>query len=100
MVLCVVMLSISGLFYIIVGQYLFSRVLKLVPISGYAGGLDVLRFLVLPVVLSAVARLGTEARLYRAMFLEEIGKDYVRTARAKGLSRDRGACSATCCATR
>ena len=85
-VLCVVMLSISALFYIIVGQYLFSRVLKLVPISGYAGGLDVLRFLVLPVILSVLARLGTEARLYRAMFLEEIGKDYVRTARAKGLS--------------
>jgi peptide/nickel transport system permease protein len=85
-VLCVVALSISGLFYIIVGQYLFARVLKLVPISGYSGGLDVLRFLVLPVILSVVARLGAEARLYRAMFLEEIGKDYVRTARAKGLS--------------
>ena len=85
-VLCVLMLSISSLFYIIVGQYLFSRVLKLVPISGYAAGLDLVRFLALPVVLSAVARLGTEARLYRAMFLEEIGKDYVRTARAKGLS--------------
>ncbi|MBX3620304.1 MAG: ABC transporter permease [Rhizobacter sp.] len=85
-VLCVVMLSISSLFYIIVGQYLFSRVLKLVPISGYSGGLDLVRFLVLPVLLSVVSRLGTEARLYRAMFLEEIGKDYVRTARAKGLS--------------
>jgi peptide/nickel transport system permease protein len=84
-VLCVLMLSISSLFYIIVGQYLFSRVFKLVPISGYAGGLDLVRFLVLPVLLSALARLGTEARLYRAMFLEEIGKDYVRTARAKGL---------------
>jgi len=85
-VLCVLMLSISSLFYIIVGQFLFSRVLKLVPISGYAVGWDVVRFLVLPVMLSALARLGTEARLYRAMFLEEIGKDYVRTARAKGLS--------------
>jgi peptide/nickel transport system permease protein len=85
-VLCVVMLSISALFYIIVGQYLFARVLKLVPTSGYAGGLDVVRFLVLPVALSVLSRLGTEARLYRAMFLEEIGKDYVRTARAKGLS--------------
>ena len=85
-VTCVLMLSISSLFYIIVGQYLFSRVLRLVPISGYAGGLDVVRFLILPVLLSALARLGTEARLYRAMFLEEIGKDYVRTARAKGLS--------------
>ena len=85
-VTCVLLLSISSLFYIIVGQYFFSRVLKLVPISGYAQGLDVVRFLLLPVLLSALARLGTEARLYRAMFLEEIGKDYVRTARAKGLS--------------
>ena len=85
-VLCVVMLSISSLFYIIVGQFLFSRVLKLVPISGYAGGLDAVRFLLLPVFLSLLSRLGSEARLYRAMFLEEIGRDYVRTARAKGLS--------------
>lgn len=83
---CVVMLSISSLFYIIVGQVLFSRVFKLAPISGYAPGLDVFKFLLLPICLSLVARLGTEARLYRAMFLEEIGRDYVRTARAKGLS--------------
>lgn len=85
-VLCVVMLSISALFYIIVGQFTFARVLKLVPISGYTGGLDLIRFLILPVMLSAFARLGAEARLYRAMLLEEIGKDYVRTARAKGLA--------------
>lgn len=82
---CVVMLSISSLFYIIVGQVLFSRVLKLAPISGYEPGFGAVRFLLLPIVLSLVSRLGTEARLYRAMFLEEIGKDYVRTARAKGL---------------
>ena len=85
-VACVLMLSISSLFYIIVGQFLFSRVLKLAPISGYAGGLDAVKFLVLPIALSLIARLGGEARLYRAMFLEEIGKDYVRTARAKGLA--------------
>jgi peptide/nickel transport system permease protein len=85
-VACVVMLSISSLFYIIVGQYFFSRVLKLAPLSGYAPGLDAVKFLLLPVLLSLVARLGGEARLYRAMFLEEIGKDYVRTARAKGLA--------------
>jgi len=85
-VLCVLMLSISSLFYIIVGQYLFSRVLRLAPISGYAPGLDVVKFLLLPIGLSLVARLGAEARLYRAMFLEEMGRDYVRTARAKGLS--------------
>ena len=83
---CVLMLSISSLFYIIVGQYLFSRVLMLAPISGYAPGLDAVKFLALPIGLSLIARLGGEARLYRAMFLEEIGKDYVRTARARGLS--------------
>ena len=85
-VACVLMLSISSLFYIIVGQFLFSRVLKLAPISGYAAGLDVVKFLALPIGLSLIARLGAEARLYRAMFLEETGKDYVRTARAKGLT--------------
>ena len=85
-VLCVLMLSISSLFYIIVGQFLFSRMFKLVPISGYSGGLDAAKFLILPILLALLARLGGEARLYRAMFLEEIGKDYVRTARAKGLS--------------
>jgi peptide/nickel transport system permease protein len=85
-VACVLMLSISSLFYIIVGQFLFSRVLKLAPISGYTQGLDAIKFMILPIGLSLLARLGGEARLYRAMFLEEIGKDYVRTARAKGLS--------------
>jgi peptide/nickel transport system permease protein len=85
-VVCVVMLSISSLFYIIVGQFLFSKVLKLAPISGYVPGLDVVKFLVLPIGLSLLARLGAEARLYRAMFLEELGRDYVRTARAKGLA--------------
>jgi peptide/nickel transport system permease protein len=85
-VACVVMLSISSLFYIIVGQVLFARVLKIAPISGYVPGWDVGKFLVLPIALALLARLGTEARLYRAMFLEEIGKDYVRTARAKGLA--------------
>jgi peptide/nickel transport system permease protein len=88
-VLCVLMLSISSLFYIIVGQYFFSRVLGLAPISGYAPGLDAAKFLVLPIALSLLARLGGEARLYRAMFLEEMGRDYVRTARAKGLGEPR-----------
>jgi len=85
-VTCVLMLSISALFYIIVGQFLFSRVFHLVPISGFESGLDAARFLILPVLLSLLSRLGSEGRLYRAMFLEELGRDYVRTARSKGLS--------------
>jgi peptide/nickel transport system permease protein len=85
-VACVLMLSISALFYIIVGQYLFSKLLRLAPISGYSPGWDLIKFLALPIGLSLIARLGGEARLYRAMLLEEAGKDYVRTARAKGLA--------------
>ncbi|OZI39795.1 peptide ABC transporter permease [Bordetella genomosp. 5] len=85
-VLCVILLSISGLFYIIAGQWLFSKLWRLVPYSGYAGGLDMVKFLALPVLVAVISRLGPEARFYRTLFLEEIGKDYVRTARAKGLS--------------
>jgi peptide/nickel transport system permease protein len=85
-VLCVTMMSVSTLFYIIGGQYLASKLWHLVPISGYAGGLDALKFLVLPVVIAVVSGFGTSARLYRTLFLEEISRDYVRTARAKGLS--------------
>ncbi|MCK9512368.1 MAG: ABC transporter permease [Pigmentiphaga sp.] len=84
-VLCVVLLSISALFYIIAGQFLFAKVLRLAPYSGYGQGLDVVRFLALPVLVALVAKLGPEARFYRTLFLEEAGKDYVRTARAKGL---------------
>ncbi len=84
-VLCVALLSISALFYIISGQYLFAKLLRLTPYSGFAGGWDMLRFLALPVLVALVAKLGPEARFYRALFLEEAGKDYVRTARAKGL---------------
>jgi peptide/nickel transport system permease protein len=85
-VLCVVMLSISALFYIIAGQWLFSKVLRVVPFAGFADGFGLIRFLLLPVFISVLSRLGSDARLYRAMFLEELTRDYVRTARAKGLS--------------
>jgi len=85
-VLCVVMLSISGLFYIIAGQWLFSKLLRLVPYSGFSDGWDIVKFLALPILVAIIARLGPESRFYRSLFLEEIGKDYVRTARAKGLS--------------
>jgi peptide/nickel transport system permease protein len=84
-VLCVAMMSISGLFYIIGGQWLVSKVWHLVPISGYSGGLDASKFLVLPVLIGVIGGIGSSARWYRTIFLEEITRDYVRTARAKGL---------------
>jgi peptide/nickel transport system permease protein len=85
-VLCVAMMSISGLFYIIGGQFLVAKLWNLVPISGYATGLDAWRFLILPVAIGVVAGIGSSTRWYRTIFLEEISRDYVRTARAKGLS--------------
>lgn len=85
-VLCVLAMSISGLFYIIGGQFLFSKTLNLVPISGFDPGVEAWRFLLLPVVVGVVAGIGGGTRWYRTIFLEEINKDYVRTARSKGLS--------------
>ncbi|RLJ21248.1 peptide ABC transporter permease [bacterium endosymbiont of Escarpia laminata] len=85
-VICVVMMSISALFYIIGGQYLVGKLLHLVPISGYSTGLSAIKFLLLPVIIGVIGGIGAGTRWYRTLFLEEINKDYVRTARAKGLS--------------
>jgi peptide/nickel transport system permease protein len=85
-VLCVAMMSVSTLFYIIGGQYIASKLWHLVPISGYVGGLDAAKFLVLPVLIGVIGGIGSGGRWYRTLFLEEMGKDYVRTARAKGLA--------------
>lgn len=86
MVVAVAIMSISGLFYIIAGQVLFSKIWHWVPISGYTDGWEGLKFLILPVFIGIFAGLGAGVRWYRSIFLEEINKDYIRTARAKGLS--------------
>ncbi len=88
-VLCVVMMSISTLFYIIGGQYVVSKLLHLVPISGYDTGMSAVKFLILPVIIGVIGGIGSGTRWYRTLFLEEINKDYVRTARSKGLSENR-----------
>ncbi|WP_127470866.1 ABC transporter permease [Thiomicrorhabdus aquaedulcis] len=86
MVVAVAIMSISGLFYIIAGQVLFSKIWHWVPISGYENGWDGVKFLILPVLIGVFAGLGAGVRWYRSIFLEEINKEYIRTARAKGLS--------------
>ena len=85
-VLCVALMSISSLFYIIVGQFLVSKVWHWVPISGFGSGLDATKFLLLPVIIGIISSAGSHIRWYRTIFLEEMNKEYVRTARAKGLS--------------
>jgi peptide/nickel transport system permease protein len=84
-VLCVILMSVSAMFYIIGGQFLLGKLLRLMPISGYDTGLNAIKFLVLPVIIGVASGIGTGSRLYRSFFLEEAGKDFVRTARAKGL---------------
>lgn len=85
-ILCVIIMSISSLFYIIGGQFLVGKIMQLVPISGYAQGISAIKFVILPVLIGIVSGIGAGSRWYRTLFLEEVSKDYVRTARAKGLS--------------
>lgn len=85
-IICITMMSISGLFYIIAGQFLIGKLLHLVPISGYDMGFDAIKFVILPIIVGVIGGLGSSSRWYRTLFLEEISKDYVRTARSKGIS--------------
>jgi peptide/nickel transport system permease protein len=82
---CVVTMSVAGLLFIIGGQFLLSLLLKWFPISGFDPHAAVIaRFLALPVLIGLVMGFGPDVRLYRTVFLEEMNRDYVRTARAKG----------------
>ena len=85
-VICVIMMSISSMFYIIGGQFVIGKLLNLVPISGYDSGFDAVKFVALPVIVGVVGSIGSSTRWYRTIFLEEMNKDYIRTARAKGLT--------------
>ena len=88
--LCVALMSIPGMVYIIFGQAVVALGLNYFPAFGFdLSGWSSLRFLALPVSLVVVMHLGHDTRLYRAVFLEEIGQDYVRTALAKGVSSPR-----------
>jgi peptide/nickel transport system permease protein len=88
MVLSTVALSISFLVYVIVGQYLFAFQLGWFPVQGWSDSFltNLLVYTPLPVLLAVMVGLAPQTRLYRTFFLDEIGQDYVRTARAKGLT--------------
>lgn len=79
-------ISVSSLIYILVGQWLLADQLKLFPIWGYEYGFGAITFLALPVTIWVLLTVGTDVRYFRTVALEEIGQDYVRTARAKGLA--------------
>ncbi|MED5620717.1 ABC transporter permease [Ideonella sp. BN130291] len=88
MVGATVALSISFLVYIIVGQYLFGFQLGWFPVQGWSDSLwtNLAVYVPLPVILALAVGLAPQTRLYRSFFLDELGQDYVRTARAKGLT--------------
>ncbi len=86
LIVSVALMSVSGLFYIIIGQKVVAGMWHWFPVSGYQSGIDSWRFIMLPVIIGVIAGLGAGVRWYRSIFLEEINKPYVNTARAKGLS--------------
>jgi peptide/nickel transport system permease protein len=90
MVITTVALSISFLVYIIVGQYVFAFQLGWFPVQGWSDSLwtNLSNFVPLPVMLAVMVGISPQTRLYRSFFLDELGHDYVRTARAKGATEN------------
>ena len=88
MVISTVALSVSFLVYIIVGQYVFGFELGWFPVQGWSDSVlkNLVTYVPLPVMLALMVGLAPQTRLYRTFFLDELGHDYVRTARAKGMT--------------
>lgn len=85
--ICVAMMSIPGLAYILFGQYFFAYKLGIFEIAGYEPGFpNFIPYVLLPIVLYLIMNIGPDVRYYRTAVLDEIYQDYVRTARAKGLT--------------
>jgi peptide/nickel transport system permease protein len=89
-ILCVALMSVPTVVYIIAMQAIVALQLNYFPASGFEwSGWSTLRFVVLPIFILTVLNLGYDGRMFRAVFLEEIAQDYVRTAQAKGVSNGR-----------
>ena len=90
MVVSTVALSISFLVYIIVGQYVFGFQLGWFPVQGWSDSTwtNLTTYVPLPLLLAVMVALAPYTRLYRTFFLDELGHDYVRTARAKGMTEN------------
>jgi peptide/nickel transport system permease protein len=91
MIGCTVGQSISILVYILIFQYVLAYRFGWFPVQGWGSGFadNLLRYSALPIIVGVVVSLAPDIRLYRSFFLEEVNQDYVRTARAKGMSEGR-----------
>jgi len=88
MVVTTVALAISFLVYVIVGQYVFGFLLGWFPVQGWSDSTlnNLVTYVPLPVLLAVAVGIAPQTRLYRSFLLDELGQDYVRTARAKGMT--------------
>jgi peptide/nickel transport system permease protein len=86
MAVSVLLMSIPIVVYVFAVQYLFGKMLRYGPLAGYEPGPAGLKFMILPILVAIVSGSGYYVRLYRTFLLDETGQDYVRTARAKGVS--------------
>ena len=84
--LSVLLLSLPPLSVYIFCQWLFGQKLGMFPVAGWDQGIYAIHFAALPILMSVVVGIGAGTRFYRTVVLEEIYSDYVRTARAKGVS--------------
>jgi len=84
--ICVLLMSITYIVYIIGSQFVLGRLLKYLPMAGYEHGIGAVKFALLPMAVGIISSLGGDVRFYRTVVLEEMNQDYVRTARAKGVS--------------
>jgi peptide/nickel transport system permease protein len=91
MIGCTVGQSVSILVYILVFQYVFAYRFGWFPVQGWGSSFteNLFVYSALPVIVGVIVSLAPDTRLYRSFFLEEINQDYVRTARAKGMSESR-----------
>jgi peptide/nickel transport system permease protein len=91
MIICTVAMSISILVYIILAQYVLAYQLNLFPVQGWGSSFaeNLFKYAALPILIGLMVGLAPNLRLFRSFVLDEVGQDYVRTARAKGLSETR-----------
>ncbi|MFZ6750344.1 ABC transporter permease [Undibacterium sp. Ren11W] len=91
MIACTVGMSISILVYIIVGQYFFAYKLGLFPVQGWGNNFteNLFKYSALPILIAMAVGVAPNLRLFRTFILDEVNQDYVRTARAKGVSEHR-----------
>lgn len=84
---CIALMSVSSLAYILFGQKWLAYDLNWFEISGYESGFpNFIPYILLPIIIWVILSIGPDMRFFRTVILDEVYQDYVRTARAKGLS--------------